>query len=128
MGQKRAETLPGRTSEAALDCAFGQSGIAVLLGDFAGEHGADAGWAGFTYTVDAATFYRENDEQIDAMLAEDADSYGYASVAAFVASFNCADMADTRDARDNLLAWYALETIGRMLEDGSLSTDDEDDD
>ena len=80
----------------------------------AGEHGADAGWAGFTYTGDGAEFYRANDERIDAMIADDADDFGV-SVAEFIAGFVRSDMADTRDGRDCLLAWYALESAGRML-------------
>jgi len=91
----------------------------------AGEHGADTGWPGFTYTIDGAEFYRANDRIIDEMLADDADSMGLDSVAALIATFGRADMADTRDGRDCLLAWYALETVGRALADGVLEEDDE---
>jgi hypothetical protein len=83
----------------------------------AGEYGADTGWLGFTYTIDAAEFYRSNADLVDELLQDGADSFGYPNVAAFVASFNRADMADTRDGLDNLKAWYALEEVGRWLED-----------
>lgn len=82
----------------------------------AGEYGADAGWPGFTYTTDGADFYRANTEVIDLMLQEDADSYGYPNVAAFIASFNRADMADTDESLACLKSWYALEEAGRWIE------------
>lgn len=83
----------------------------------AGTYGADSGFAGFTYTVDGAEFYRANDRLIDELLADDAEEFGFDSVPAFVASFQRSDMAETRDGHDCLLAWYALETAGRWLND-----------
>jgi len=83
----------------------------------AGEHGADTGWPGFTYTGDAAEFTRDNAELVYDLLAEDAEEFGYESIPAFVATFTRADMADTKDGYDNLLAWYALERAGRYLAD-----------
>jgi hypothetical protein len=80
----------------------------------AGEHGADAGWAGFTYTVDGAEFYRENAELVDELLQEMADEMGQ-SVAELVAGFTRSDMCETRDGRDCLMAWFALEEAGRSL-------------
>ena len=83
----------------------------------AGEYGADTGWPEFTYTADGARFYRENDELIDALAAEEADEMGYDDVAALVASFTRSDMAQNRDGRDCLMAWWALETAGRYHAD-----------
>jgi hypothetical protein len=83
----------------------------------AGKYSADAGWPGFTYTVDGADFYRANAEHIDELLADMADSMGLDNVAALIATFTRADMADTRDSRDCLLAWFALEEVGRWLAD-----------
>ncbi len=51
------------------------------------------------------------------MLQDDADDMGYANVATLIASFTRADMTDTRDGHDCLLAWYALETAGQWLAD-----------
>lgn len=85
----------------------------------AGEHGADAGWAGFTYTADGAEFTRAHSDLIYRLLTDEADEFGYPNVATFVASFNRADMADTADGHDCLLAWWALETAGRYLESES---------
>ena len=83
----------------------------------AGTHGADSGFGGFTYTTDGAEFYRANDEDIDALLQDDAEQMGYENVGALVATFTRADMTDTRDGHDCLLAWYALETVGRFWND-----------
>lgn len=83
----------------------------------AGEHGADAGWGGFTYTADGEDFYRANQRLIVAMLSEDADEFGYANVAEFVATFARADMTDSDGGYECLCAWYALECAGRFLSD-----------
>ena len=83
----------------------------------AGLHGADAGWSGFTYTSDGSEFFRNNDEVILELLVEDANQFGHANVPEFVGTFGRADMADTRDGYECLLAWYALETVGRWLTD-----------
>jgi hypothetical protein len=83
----------------------------------AGTHGADSGFAGFTYTADGADFYRANSELIDEMLQEAADDFGHKNVAELVATFTRADMTDTRDGHDCLLAWYALEEAGRFWND-----------
>jgi len=83
----------------------------------AGEHGADAGWSGFTYTADGADFYRANRGTIDDALMGEADDMGYANVASMVADFVRSDMADTDDGRACLLAWWTLETVGRRLSD-----------
>ena len=83
----------------------------------AGEHGADAGWSGFTYYGDTTDFYRANEGLLWELLAADADAFGYASVPAFVGSFVRADIADDRTGFECLVSWYALETAGRWLGD-----------
>jgi hypothetical protein len=93
----------------------------------AGQRGADAGWPGFTSTIDAAEFTRQNSELIYELLSEDADSFGYDNIPALVATFVRSDMADSRDGYDNLLAWYALETAGRYLADRDEDDDEEED-
>ena len=82
----------------------------------AGEHGADAGFPGFTYTVDGAKFYREHSEMVDELLQNTAEDTGYDSVAELIATFQRKDMADTRDGADCLKAWFALESAGQYLE------------
>lgn len=83
----------------------------------AGEHGADAGWAGFTYTADCVDFYDENHEAIWELAAQMADDCGYKNVPELVATFNCSDMADTEDGFKNALAWFTLEEVGRYSAD-----------
>lgn len=83
----------------------------------AGQHGADAGWGGFTYYTDTTEFYDKNHTLLWQVLSEDADEFGFDSVPAFVASFNRADLADDETGFKNLVAWYALESVGRWLDD-----------
>jgi hypothetical protein len=85
----------------------------------AGEHGADAGWPGFSYTGDCVDFYNANRDAICELLTDDAEEFGHASVAEFVGTFGRAEMTDTPDGYANLLAWYALEKVGRWLEDAA---------
>lgn len=87
----------------------------------AGEYGADTGWPGFTYTSDGAEFVRVNRETIWAMLNDDADDFGYADPCTFVGTFARADMTATPAGFDCLLAWYALEAVGRHITDRARS-------
>ena len=98
-----------------------QAHSSLTLADIrqAGEHGADAGWGGFTYTSDGADFTRANRSLVWDLLGDEAEEFGFENVAAFVASFTRADMADTEDGFDCLLAWYVLESAGRYLEDNA---------
>jgi len=82
----------------------------------AGQHGADAGWPGFTYIVDCVAFYEANRDDIWQLAQDMADDVGEANVPALVAGFNRADMADTADGFANLLAWFSLEEVGRSLD------------
>ena len=81
----------------------------------AGNHGADAGWGGFTYTTDCVDFYDANEEAIWELLRESADDMGVKPLE-LVASFGRADMAEDASGFKNLLAWFALEEAGRWLE------------
>ena len=83
----------------------------------AGEHGADAGWSGFIYTGDGAEFYRNNRQDIDGLLLDGAMALGCDNVAEFMASFGRADMTNDGDSLDCLKAWFALEEVGRWIQD-----------
>ena len=83
----------------------------------AGEHGADAGWSGFTYTGECAKFYRDNMTLIDDMIAEMSDDMGHDNVAQFIGTWGRADMAQDGDQLDNLKAWFALEACGQWIQD-----------
>jgi hypothetical protein len=81
----------------------------------ASNHGADSGFAGFTYYTDTSEFYAANQTLLWDILADDAEEFGYPNVPAFVASFNRADMADDATGFECLVAWYALESAGQWL-------------
>lgn len=80
------------------------------------EHGADAGWPGFTYYSDTCAFYEAHKEAIWDMLSNDADDQG-TSIMALIASFGGARDVGSADQLENLLAWYALENVCRAEQD-----------
>ena len=79
--------------------------------------GADAGWPGFCYTSECVEFYDANEDDIWEALREDADDFGHASAIELVATFHRGDMLSDPDTFKNLLAWYALESVARWVED-----------
>ena len=92
------------------------SGLELAAIREAGEHGADAGWGGFTYTSDGAEFTRANKELVWELVSETAEEMGQSELE-LLASFTRADMADSADGLDCLLAWFALEECGRFWND-----------
>lgn len=91
----------------------------------AGRHGADAGWGGFTYYQDTTTFYRLNEGLIWSLVQENADSFGMTPME-LIASFGGAKHVYDGDQLENLLAWFALEEVGRWLEDNPDERTDDD--
>lgn len=89
---------------------------AEQLSDVA-SHGADAGFPGFTYYTDTVKFYNRHEDAIWELLRDDAQNLGYDNVPALIASFNRANNADDVTGFKNLLAWYALKTVARLLTD-----------
>lgn len=83
----------------------------------AGVHGADAGWPGFTYYTDCVKFYEAHSREIDALIAEDAESHGFDSPMSFMASWGCANTMQDYDTIANGKAWYVLEVTGHLLSD-----------
>jgi len=81
----------------------------------AGEHSADTGWPGFAYTNDCVEFYEANKADIWKLASEAADDRGMKSVPELVTTFGRADMAITADGFKTLMAWFALEEVGRWL-------------
>ena len=102
------------------------------LADIA-SHGADAGWAGFTYYTDTVKFFKAHRADIASMVERMADDMGEEPIAC-VPGFRClAPMdADTRKSIArclyggrltdddtnvaNALAWFALEEAARAFE------------
>lgn len=53
-----------------------------------GQHGADAGWAGFTYSRDTSDFYDQHADLIWDLLSEQANELGEKHPLAMIAHFN----------------------------------------
>lgn len=93
------------------------------------RHGADGGFAGFTYYSDTVAFAKRCRTHIMARLAEDAPDLGYDGVISMLGSFVCLKGVSHDDIADglynpnsehrttiyNALAWYAAEEIAREL-------------
>lgn len=106
------------------------------------NHGADAGFCGFTYYRDTVGFFEKHRKSIVAMLEADGESFGE-EPAGIVSQFGClnlrdADREEQRTYRSainrllygnrkidwdkqeevmvaNALAWYALEGVAREM-------------
>ena len=98
------------------------------------NHGADAGFVGFTYYSDTCKFFDDNKDLIMEQLLEDRASIGYSSLTKMLSSFKCFKDVDTYDIEaflinsddesneeqttlKNGLAWYALESVAWQLEE-----------
>jgi len=86
----------------------------LTLADLAdvAEHGADAGWPGFTYYRETTRFYDRHKEAIWELLWNDCQVYG-SNIPAMIGSFNSA--VSTATEFENLLVWLALETVARNI-------------
>lgn len=82
----------------------------------AGRVGADMGWSGFIYNIEAAAFFDQHAELIWDHLVQLAEDLGEPNPAALIASFNRADMMHSFQGFKVLLAWFALEEAGRSLD------------
>lgn len=82
----------------------------------AGNHGADAGWPGFTYYTDTVKFYDKNADDIWELANQEAEEMGEANALALIAGFRGAKNVSDDDTFKNLMSWFALEEIGRWLE------------
>ena len=96
------------------------------------NHGADAGYSGFTYYSDTCLFYRKHRADINQWIKETWEDIGYKSALDMVKSFRCAqdeneDMigrclygsrlnGDDTMTIENCLAWFALEEVCRLFE------------
>ena len=95
------------------------------------NHGADAGFSGFTYYTDTGPFYAKNRALIVALVENMADELGEGS-AQMVQGFNCLgkDYTMTEIGRTlygnksqhntyvaNALAWFALEEVANAYAD-----------
>lgn len=94
------------------------------------NHGADAGYPGFTYKADTVAFFRRHRATINALVERMADDLGELAID-MVRGFRClgndytqAEIAramygnggESCDTTQNALAWFALEEVARAFE------------
>lgn len=93
------------------------------------RHGADGGYAGFTYYSDTVEFTKRHKAEILERLKEDASEYGSEGIISMLAGFSCLNGMTQEEIADglynpksedrttiyNALAWYAAEEIAREL-------------
>jgi hypothetical protein len=104
------------------------------LSDIA-NHGADAGFPGFTYYADTCKFFKKHRKEIVELVKNRAEDFGQSPID-FVASFVCLkDMATKEEIAkvlygrlnddtylvENDLSWFVLEEVARAYEDGKDS-------
>lgn len=100
----------------------------------AANHGAVAGFPGFTYYTDTQAFVRRNRKRIAECVEQMADDLGEGGAIQLVQSFNClcddkpseravsaalyggrGDDPDELTQVENALAWFALEEVGHAI-------------
>lgn len=79
------------------------------------QHGAAAGWRGFTYYKDTEEFYDNNENEILELAGQAAEDCGHDTICEFVSTF--ATPVETASQYKNALAWFALEEVARWVED-----------
>lgn len=90
------------------------------------NHGANAGFSGFTYYSDTVPFAKRNKEALIGECKRMADDIGDGSAHQLIAGFNCIDLqadevaeaihnprSENRTEVFNALAWFALEEVSR---------------
>lgn len=96
--------------------AFMLANLREYLSDIA-EHGADCGYPWLTYTSDTVRLFEKFAPEIWEMASRESDDLGCKNVAEMIAGFNRADMLDDWSRFQNLMVWYAAETIAREYAD-----------
>lgn len=89
----------------------------------AANHGADGGFAGFTYNSNCIEFYDNNSSLIQEYTIEQAEKWAYKNWMEMVIEFNRSDMLNINNGYKILLSWYILEQVGWWLEDNNFNTD-----
>ena len=79
------------------------------------SHGADSGWAGFTYTSDCVKFYNRHESAIWEMLSDMAESMGE-NIPQLIAGFGRVDMAFSVDISISLSDYTGRQNVNRLTE------------
>ena len=83
----------------------------------AGNHGADAGWPGFTYNSDCIEFFDKNKDMIEEFIEESVEEFGYENGMELANTFGRKDMLTMGiDGYKVLMSWFILEEAGRILD------------
>ena len=84
----------------------------------AANHGASAGFGGFTYCTDTVKFYDDNERIVVAHLDDLADCFGFDSYFAWVSSLPSIENVHDVDQFKNLCSWIILEEVGNWVQEG----------
>ena len=84
----------------------------------AGNHGADCGFSGFIYNADCIEFWDDNNTLLQEWAQEQAEEFGHNNWLEMFSTFGRSDMLEIKDGFKVLGAWFALEEVGRWLENG----------
>lgn len=123
--------IPAALIRAVVRQVGGWASFREMAADVA-NHGADAGFSGFSYYRDTVAFTKRQKATILEMAKEQASDFGSDSVYEMIASFGCLrrdfdatgvaeaihnPRSEDRTAVFNALAWYALEETARAYTD-----------
>ena len=97
-----------------IDCfdGYGEDGFLDACRDIA-NHGCSGGFNGFTYYSETVAVYSTYEDEIWAMLYDDAKDQGITPLE-LVASFNGAKDVQSDDQFRNLVVWYAVERVANQ--------------
>jgi hypothetical protein len=127
-------SIPAKLIRAVVRQSGGWESFRDIAHDVA-NHGADAGYSGWTYCSDTCAFTKRNRDDIAQMAQEFAEQCGTGCASELVAGFNClrGDVtrtdcsrvlysnrggdSDTRQTIENALAWFAVEEVARAYVD-----------
>jgi len=82
------------------------------------NHGADTGWAGFSYNDDLIDFFDKNEENIEKLAEQLAEDMGYENSFELANTFGRKDMLGMGvNGYKSLMSWFVLEEVARWRMD-----------
>ncbi len=79
------------------------------------KHGYDGGVSGLAYYRETSALYDAYQEEIWAIVAEDAEASGNPNILAFIAAIKGAKQVTNEDTFKNFLLWYAVEKEAKAI-------------
>lgn len=80
------------------------------------NHGISGGFSGMTYYTETCAFHDEYENEIWDMLRNDAEEQGL-NILELIGTFNGGIHVGSMEQFKNLLAWYAVESVCRLIID-----------